>query len=290
MAKELYPGLFNPTKCHYFIRLLHEKGLLLRNFTQNIDTLEAVAGIPDDKLVYAHGSFSGAHCVDCKASADIRTVKETILAGDLPRCASCTFGLVKPDIVFFGEGLPRRFFDMSSQDFDQCDLLLTMGTSLTVQPFAGLITKVGRSVPRVLINREKVAQVDPRLAALNIGGGFNFSETSVRDVAVLGDLQGNIAKFAELLGWSDDLAKLEEEGQKIFEEERKKNQALAATASSSSESAAAPQASPSSSSLSTTPSPASAPVSASSAPVAASTPAAAAPASNPGLESPKPNL
>ena len=46
---------------------------------------------------------------------------------------------VKPDIVFFGEGLPERFFALADSDFEACDLLLVMGTSLVVQPFAGLI-------------------------------------------------------------------------------------------------------------------------------------------------------
>ena len=49
---------------HYFIRLLHDKGLLLRCFTQNIDSLEAAAGLPREKIVAAHGNFDGAHCID----------------------------------------------------------------------------------------------------------------------------------------------------------------------------------------------------------------------------------
>lgn len=66
LAKELYPGKFKPTACHCFVRLLHEKGLLLRNYTQNIDTLERIAGVPAEKLVEAHGSFASAHCIACK--------------------------------------------------------------------------------------------------------------------------------------------------------------------------------------------------------------------------------
>lgn len=66
LAKELYPGKFKPTPCHYFIRLLHEKGQLLRHYTQNIDTLERIAGIPDNKLVEAHGTFHSNHCLGCK--------------------------------------------------------------------------------------------------------------------------------------------------------------------------------------------------------------------------------
>jgi len=66
LARELYPGKFSPTPCHFFIRLLQEKGLLLRHYTQNIDTLEREAGISDEKLVEAHGAFNTGHCIDCR--------------------------------------------------------------------------------------------------------------------------------------------------------------------------------------------------------------------------------
>ncbi len=51
----------------------------------------------------------------------------------------CSEGLVKPDIVFFGESLPARFFQYMATDFSKADLLIVLGTSLTVQPFASLI-------------------------------------------------------------------------------------------------------------------------------------------------------
>eukprot|EP01097_Dermamoeba_algensis_P007550 TRINITY_DN478_c0_g1_i6.p1 TRINITY_DN478_c0_g1~~TRINITY_DN478_c0_g1_i6.p1 ORF type:complete len:176 (-),score=31.52 TRINITY_DN478_c0_g1_i6:563-1090(-) len=116
LAKELYPGNFKPTKTHYFIRLLHEKGLLLRNFTQNIDTLERLAGVPGDALVEAHGSFSDAHCIDCQKEHSFEFVKEIVFSDKIARCTSCG-GLVKPDIVFFGESLPNRFYDKLQEDF-----------------------------------------------------------------------------------------------------------------------------------------------------------------------------
>lgn len=49
--------------------------------------------------------------------------------------------MVKPDIVFFGENLPPRFFSCMQSDFSKVDLLIIMGTSLQVQPFASLISK-----------------------------------------------------------------------------------------------------------------------------------------------------
>ena len=66
-------------------------------------------------------------------------------------------GLVKPDIVFFGEQLPSRFFDLAREDLPAADLLIIMGTSLKVQPFASLAGRVRRTTPRLLINREPVS-------------------------------------------------------------------------------------------------------------------------------------
>ena len=63
LAKELFPGGYKPTRAHAFVRLLHEKGLLLRLFSQNIDSLETQAGIPADKVVAAHGNFDSAWCI-----------------------------------------------------------------------------------------------------------------------------------------------------------------------------------------------------------------------------------
>jgi NAD-dependent SIR2 family protein deacetylase len=55
----LVTGSYQPTTTHLFLRLLHEKGLLLRVFTQNIDGLEEQAGLPEEMVVPAHGSFKG---------------------------------------------------------------------------------------------------------------------------------------------------------------------------------------------------------------------------------------
>ncbi|XP_074129193.1 NAD-dependent protein deacetylase sirtuin-3, mitochondrial isoform X3 [Sminthopsis crassicaudata] len=68
LAKELYPGNYRPNLAHYFLRLLHDKGLLLRLYTQNIDGLERAAGIPAAKLVEAHGTFASATCTICRQS------------------------------------------------------------------------------------------------------------------------------------------------------------------------------------------------------------------------------
>ena|ERR1700730_10244605 len=104
LAKELYPGRFRPTLAHSFIRLLHEKSLLHTCFTQNIDTLERLAGVPETKIVEAHGTFATQRCIECKVPYDREEMRTEIMAQKVPHCKQCD-GLVKPDIVFFGEGV-----------------------------------------------------------------------------------------------------------------------------------------------------------------------------------------
>ncbi|KAM9606731.1 NAD-dependent protein deacetylase sirtuin-3, mitochondrial isoform 3-T3 [Morphnus guianensis] len=128
LAKELYPGNYRPNYAHYFLRLLHDKGLLLRLYTQNIDGLERVAGIPPDKLVEAHGTFATATCTVCRRKFPGEDFRGDVMADKVPHCPVCT-GVIKPDIVFFGEELPQRFF-LHVTDFPMADLLFIIGTSL----------------------------------------------------------------------------------------------------------------------------------------------------------------
>jgi NAD-dependent deacetylase sirtuin 2 len=117
---------------------------------------------------------------------------------------------VKPDIVFFGENLPARFFQQMVLDFPKCDLLIVMGTSLQVQPFASLVHRVHEAVPRLLINREMVGKLGKLERLLGMSNGFRFGETdNYRDVAhVGGDLQDGVQELVRLLGWQKDLDKL----------------------------------------------------------------------------------
>ncbi|KAM8969471.1 NAD-dependent protein deacetylase sirtuin-3, mitochondrial isoform 5-T6 [Sarcophilus harrisii] len=130
LAKELYPGNYRPNLAHYFLRLLHDKGLLLRLYTQNIDGLERAAGIPATKLVEAHGTFASATCTICRQSFSGEEFRVDVMADRIPRCPIC-MGVIKPDIIFFGEQLPQRFF-LHMADFPMADLLIIIGTSLEV--------------------------------------------------------------------------------------------------------------------------------------------------------------
>ncbi|XP_039767284.1 NAD-dependent protein deacetylase sirtuin-3, mitochondrial isoform X1 [Ornithorhynchus anatinus] len=192
LAKELYPGNYRPNFAHYFLRLLHDKGLLLRLYTQNIDGLERAAGIPPSKLVEAHGTFASATCTVCLREYPGEDFRGDVMEGRIPRCPVCT-GVVKPDIVFFGEQLPQRFF-LHVADFPLADLLLVIGTSLEVEPFASLAGAARSSTPRVLINRDAV-------------GPFARGPRA-NDVAQLGDVVSGVEKLVDLLGWTEEIRDL----------------------------------------------------------------------------------
>ncbi|EGC28992.1 hypothetical protein DICPUDRAFT_84948, partial [Dictyostelium purpureum] len=159
-AKEIWPGSHRPSPTHHFIKKLEVEGKLLRNYTQNIDTLEHVAGIDQEHLVNCHGSFKSATCITCNYNVPADDIREYIMKMEIPYCKKCSDGssFMKPDIVFFGESLPDRFDQCVVQDIKKVDLLVVMGSSLQVQPVALLPDILDKNVPQILVNREIVAQ------------------------------------------------------------------------------------------------------------------------------------
>lgn len=159
-------------------------------FTQNIDCLERAAGVPADRIIEAHGSFATQRCVDCRTPFPDDLMREYVKRGEAPRCTrrEACGGLVKPDIVFFGEQLPETFHSNVAVP-GLADLVLVMGTSLLVHPFAGLPCRAREGVPRVLFNLERVGDMGTR----------------ADDVLVLGDCDSGIRKLADELGWRDEL-------------------------------------------------------------------------------------
>lgn len=173
----------------------------MRHYTQNIDTLERIAGIPPEKLVEAHGTFHTNHCLDCRKEYSMEWMKEQIFEDHVPTCASCN-GVVKPDIVFFGEDLPQRFYTLPAEDFQDCDLLIIMGTSLEVQPFASLVGRANPKCVRLLINRDKVGHASKFVWFSSDADVLRFdSDSNVRDVALLGDCDDGVMRLAKRLGF-----------------------------------------------------------------------------------------
>ncbi|KAK6204446.1 DHS-like NAD/FAD-binding domain-containing protein [Scheffersomyces amazonensis] len=160
---------------HGFIKLLQDKHSLLRNYTQNIDNLESYAGIKSDKLIQCHGSFGSATCLTCQNQFAGAKIFNHIKHKQVPRCSSCwkdtheapmNYGVIKPNITFFGEDLPQRFYKCIENDRKKCDLVIVIGTSLKVEPVGSIIDRTPRKVPRILINKEPLPQRDFNLTLL----------------------------------------------------------------------------------------------------------------------------
>jgi NAD-dependent SIR2 family protein deacetylase len=146
----------NATISHKFMNFLTSKNMVKFIFTQNIDGLEKKAKIPDDKLVFAHGNFYTGHCAQCNCSIDIEKINEGVQKGEVYYCPSCK-GPCKPNVVFYGEGLPVKFFE-SLQQLPEVDLIIIMGTSLKVNPFAMIPYLPEIHAYKLVLNMEEVGE------------------------------------------------------------------------------------------------------------------------------------
>ena len=103
LCSELWPDNFAPTPTHHFLVELHARGLLRRCFTQNIDSLEALAHMPPDMIVAAHGNFDRCSCIEDGHEVPVDEVRAAISHGKEGErgwlaMAERHGGLVKPDI------------------------------------------------------------------------------------------------------------------------------------------------------------------------------------------------
>ncbi|KAK1149395.1 NAD-dependent histone deacetylase sir2 [Aspergillus melleus] len=89
IAKDILPTEKKYSPTHGFIRLLQDKGKLLTNYTQNIDNIEANAGVLPEKIVQCHGSFASATCVKCKYQVQGDAIFDEIKKGVIPECTVC---------------------------------------------------------------------------------------------------------------------------------------------------------------------------------------------------------
>ncbi|KAJ6035405.1 hypothetical protein N7499_002557 [Penicillium canescens] len=192
IARARHPGNLKPTVTHAFLALLAKKNLLHFLFTQNIDGLEQDAGVPADKVLWAHGNWKSQHCYKCKAHYPDDLMRKAIGAGEVPYCLQdgCG-GAVKPDVVFFGQSLPVEF-EKRQKEVLEADLMLVMGTSLKVAPCSRLPRLVRESVPRILINNEKAGDLGNR----------------GEDVCILGTCDDGVRQLADALGWREELETL----------------------------------------------------------------------------------
>jgi len=139
-----------PNPAHYKLAELEQTGKLKAIVTQNIDGLHQAAG---SKIVYElHGTTLNNYCENCHANYDLAFVKQSESAPDkIPHCTKCG-AIIKPGIVLYQENLDDNVIKTSIDAIQNADTLIVGGTSLVVNPAAGLI-RFFRGENLVLINK-----------------------------------------------------------------------------------------------------------------------------------------
>ena len=170
----------NSTITHKFMKFFVDKNIVKYIYTQNIDGLEIKAKIPNDKLIFAHGNFYNGHCAKCNKEIDIQKINEGIEKGEIYYCPECK-GPCKPNVVFYGESLPQRFFE-KLQECKDVDLIIIMGTSLKVQPFASIPYLTNPKADILVINMENV-------------GGYDFHRLYSNSLIIEGKTDESVIKL-----------------------------------------------------------------------------------------------
>ena len=148
----IYPDA-KPGPAHRALALLEKTGHLAAVVTQNIDGLHQAAG---SRRVYElHGSVHHSRCTRCGKSYTLPQLLEKRADGEVPHC-SCG-GIIKPEVVLYGESLNEDTLLGAVNAIRQADLLIVGGSSLTVYPAAGLL-RYYRGGRLVLINKTPTPQ------------------------------------------------------------------------------------------------------------------------------------
>ncbi|MHA2245807.1 MAG: SIR2 family NAD-dependent protein deacylase [Candidatus Hodarchaeales archaeon] len=143
-----------PNSAHNALATLeHEYGKLKTVITQNVDFLHSRAG--NTKVLEIHGTTQTSRCLDCEKTFHFTEVEEMLDQGLLPpRCPKCN-GLIKTNTVLFGEQLPYDVLEQSRNEIIAADLLIVIGSSLTVYPAASLPSiAVQNGSGLIIVNRE----------------------------------------------------------------------------------------------------------------------------------------
>lgn len=149
IAADRIHNLFNkePNATHRLLAVLEKKGLTKGIITQNIDGLHQKAG--SEKVIELHGNAQNFFCMSCGKRYIVEEILKMLEVRDIPKCA-CG-GLIKPDVVFFGEALPESALAEAYTLSENADLFVTMGTSLLVYPAAHFPTFAKQKGAKLLI-------------------------------------------------------------------------------------------------------------------------------------------
>ncbi len=148
--------------------------------TQNVDNLHQASGLPEELIVELHGNATYAKCLSCNKRYELDSIRhEFEKEGLVLPCKKCG-GILKTATISFGQAMPEKEMIRAATFTKECDLMIVLGSSLTVYPAATFPEEVASSgIPIVIINREPTS-LDNQ-ASLRIGDGIGKTLGSVVD-------------------------------------------------------------------------------------------------------------
>lgn len=161
---------YEPNITHRYLKELEDEGKLKMIVTQNIDGLHSKAG--NKNICEIHGTIYKNHCIECNKEY---SAEDVFNSDKIPTC-SCG-GVIKPDVVLYGEMLPEEAYSNAIKSIANADMLIVAGTSLSVYPAAGLVS-LFRGKHLVIINNDKTGYDEKADLVINKGLKEVFNELS----------------------------------------------------------------------------------------------------------------
>jgi NAD-dependent deacetylase len=146
-----------PNAGHEALVALERRGVLDALVTQNVDGLHHAAGTDPDRIVEIHGTMHHVVCLSCAARTPMTEILDRVRAGEEdPACTEATpgrvcAGILKSATISFGQNLVTADLVRSEEAARRCDLLLAVGSTLSIYPAAGLVPTAHRAGARVVI-------------------------------------------------------------------------------------------------------------------------------------------
>ena len=157
--------------------------------------MDSKCGIDPDKLIFAHGSFTEAHCPKCHIHIDINELNEYVMKGEVMKCSKCK-SPCKHKIVFYGEDLSPEFYQKMNK-VSNSDLGVVCGTSLLVSPFNCLPYMFNKKAWRVVINKSEIGDKTGKK-------GFKYDKEDSNDLLIKGYSDAMAEKIINDCGWKEE--------------------------------------------------------------------------------------
>ena len=160
-----------PNAGHAAVAQLVRQGKVASVITQNVDNLHQDSGVPAEQVIELHGNATYARCLDCRVRIELKDLEDEFRAtSTIGPCKRCG-GIVKTATISFGQGMPALEMQRAEAAALQCDLMLVLGSSLSVFPAADIPVRAQDHGAQLVIINAEATPMD-HLAQLVIHAGI----------------------------------------------------------------------------------------------------------------------